>query len=215
MIGMTVSGHIARKEEGVWIMMGKREDRGRGSRVIRSIAVVLAAMLTAVLAFSLVGCGSQLDIAKMLEAEGRPFNNVTTGKVGDTLTNTFFEWTVKSAVVKDSLTVDGEEYLPYADGYKFLLVDITTKNVFDKTNPMSNTDFSIIWSKGDDTVEDYAYSEFMNGMYPDELMQAVGESDGGILVFEVPGDVHSAFIAYYEIWSDDFEGDTYLFEVTF
>jgi hypothetical protein len=176
---------------------------------------MVAAMLATVLAFSLVACGSQMDIVKMLEAEGRPFNNVTTGKVGDTLTNTFFEWTVKSVVTKDTLTVDGEEYVPDTDGYQFLLVDITTKNIFDKSNPMGNPDFSIIWNEGDETFEAYAYNEFMDGMYPDEFWQEVGQSDSGTLVFEVPKSVSSAIIAYYEIWDDDFEGDTYLFEVSF
>jgi hypothetical protein len=177
--------------------------------------VVFAAMLTTVLAFSLVGCGSQLDITRMLQAEGRSFNNVTTGKVGDTLTNTFFAWTVRSVEVKDSLIVDGEELLPDTNGYKFLLVDITTKNVFDKANPMGNVDFTIIWTEGDETKEDFGYYEFMDGMYPDEFMQEVGESASGILVFEVPANVHNANIAYYELWDDDFEGDAYFFEVTF
>jgi hypothetical protein len=43
----------------------------------------------------------------------------------------------------------------------------------------------------------------------------VGDSTSGTLVLEVPKDVTSAIIAYYEIWDDEFEGDTYLFEVTF
>jgi hypothetical protein len=196
-------------------MMGKRASRGRGNRIIRSIAAVFAVALATVLAFSLVACGSQMDITKMLQAEGRSFNNVITGKVGDTLTNTFFEWTVKSVVAKDSLTVDGEELFPETDGYQFLLVDITTKNIFDKSNPMGNSDFSIIWSKGDETFEDVVYGEFMDGMYPDEFWQEVGQSDSGTLVFEVPKNVNSAVIAYYEVWDDDFEGDAYFFEVSF
>jgi hypothetical protein len=154
-------------------------------------------------------------IAKMLQAEGRPYNNVTTGRVGDTLTNSFFEWQVSDVVAQDSLMVNGEEIIPNLDGCKFVLVDITTKNVFDQPNPMGNFDFSIIWGEGDDTTEDISYAEFMGGMYPDSFEQAVGESTSGVLVFEVPKDVHSAIIAYYELWDDEFEGDTYLFELTF
>jgi hypothetical protein len=155
------------------------------------------------------------SIAKLLQAEGRPYNNVTTGQLGDTLTNTFFEWTVSNVVAQDTLLLDGEEIVPNAAGYKFVLIDITTKNIFEQPNPMGNVDFSIIWGDGDDTTEDVAFSEFMDGMYPDKFEQAVGDSASGVLVFEVPQDVHSAIVAYYELWDDEFEGDTYLFELTF
>ncbi|MDR1183479.1 MAG: DUF4352 domain-containing protein [Coriobacteriales bacterium] len=192
-------------------MMGKRENKNRGSRIIRSIAAIVAALL----ACSLVACDTQNDITRMLQSEGRPYNNVTTGKVGDTLTNTFFEWTVNSVTTEESLMLDGEEVSPNTSGYKFVLVDITTKNIFDQPNPMGNFDFTIIWNEGEDTTEDTPYSQFMDDMYPDEFTQAVGDSTNGILVFEVPSDVTSAIIAYYEIWSDEFEGDTYLFEVKF
>jgi hypothetical protein len=200
--------------EGKWATAIRK---GLRSGIARIAAVALMAMLT----FSLVACGDTnggnviSDIGRMLQAEGRPYNNVTTGKVGDTLTNSFFDWTVKSVTAKDTVIVDGEEYLPSVDGYKFLIVDITTKNVFDQPNPMGNADFSIIWGEGDDITEDYTYEAFMDGMYPDDFEEAVGQSTSGTLVFEVPKDVHSAYIAYYEIWSDSFEGDTYLFDVKF
>jgi hypothetical protein len=206
-------------------MTGKKGEDVRRNR-LDAFGRIIAAALTMLLALSLAACGTPSNddsgdenflsgITKMLQAEGRPYNNVTTGKVGDTLTNSFFAWTVHSVSAKNSLTVDGEELLPSVDGYKFVLVEITTKNVFDQANPMGSVDFSIIWGEGDDATEDVTYSEFMPGMYPDDFEEAVGESTSGTLVFEVPGDVNSAFIAYYEIWSDSFEGDTYLFEVTF
>jgi hypothetical protein len=71
------------------------------------------------------------------------------------------------------------------------------------------------YGSGEDAIEDYAYEAFMDGMYPDEEQQEPGKSTSGIVVSEVPKDLHEATIAYYEIWDDEFEGDTYLFEVTF
>ncbi|MDR2105928.1 MAG: DUF4352 domain-containing protein [Coriobacteriales bacterium] len=213
----------------------KRGNMMSGSIVSRGIAMALALMMM----LSLVACGrlSQLlepadeatsdttttekekeadvlsDLEKLLDAEGRPYNNVITGEVGDTLTNTFFDWTVNSVTTEETLTIDGEEFEPEGIDYKFVLVDITTKNVYDQVNPMSCSDFTILWDEDGETTEDVPYGEFMDGMYPEEFDQAVGESDSGILVFEVPKNVDSVIIAYYELWEDDFEGDTYLFEV--
>jgi hypothetical protein len=190
-------------------------------------------MASVLLAFALTGCfggaGDKesdgtttradsdmlTDLQKTLRAEGRPFNNITTGKPGDVLTNTFFDWEIKSVVAQDTITVDGEELLPGTDGYKFVLVDMRTKNVYSETNPMGSGDFSIIYGSGNDAIEDSAYEAFMDGMYPDEEQQEPGESTNGLVVFEVPQDVHEARIAYYELWDDEFEGDTYLFEITF
>jgi hypothetical protein len=205
------------------------------------LAQVLAAGLALLLAFLLVACGGGgqadsdtptptqqaasgeetetgplSDIAKTLQAKGRPFNSVTTGKVGDTLTNTFFAWTVNSVTSGDSITTtDGDEIFPNEDGYKFVIVDVTTKNVFDQPNPMSCGDFSILWTKGTETIEDVPFQSFTDEMYPDEIMEEIGQSTSGWVVFEVPQDVTSAMIGYYELWGDNFEGDTYLFEVTF
>jgi len=197
---------------------------------------VIALCLSAVMLFALIGCGGGSNenetsdggnivddasnavgeaasgIAKMLQSEGRPYNSIHTGKVGDTLTNTFFDWTVHSVTVQDSFTVDGEEFLP-PDGRRFVLVDITTKNVFTEINPMSNTDFGIMWEDADGTQEDIPYEAMTDEMYLDEFEEAVGESHSGLILFDIPADVTKVYITYYEIWDDEFEGDSYLIEV--
>jgi hypothetical protein len=208
----------------------------RGAGLARALVAVLALLMT----FLLVACGGDRgadsntqtptqqaasgeetktdplsDIAKTLQSKGRPFNSVTTGKVGETLTNTFFAWTVNSVSANESITMDGEEVFPNEEGYKFVIVDITTKNVFDQPNPMGSGDFSIIWTRGTETIEDIPFRAFVDEMYPDEFTEEVGQSTSGWVVFEVPQDVNSAMIGYYELWDDNFEGDTYLFEVTF
>jgi hypothetical protein len=146
-------------------------------------------------------------INNKLKADGRPSENVYIAAIGEKTSNVFFEWTVDSVTAAAEL--DGNQP---TEGYKFVVADITTKNTFTDTDtiPVGNYDYFILY--GDDLIEDYAYEEFMAGMYPDEVEQEQGEVLTGKLVFEVPVEVEDVLIAYYEIWDDDFEGNTWLVE---
>ena len=194
----------------------------------RQVAVLLLAV---VMIFSLSACGTAgqsqgneggivNDIKKMLKAEGRPYDDVFTGNVGDTLTNTFFAWRIKSVTTADSLvasygaTVTPQTNSYYPEGYRFVIVDMSAKNVYNTTNPVGNYDFYIIYEYKGETVEDTAYSAFMDDMYPDNAYQDVGETTSGKVIFAVPKEVTEIMICYYEFWEDEFEGNTYLFNVT-
>jgi hypothetical protein len=149
----------------------------------------------------------------MLQAEGRPYNNVYTANVGESLTCSFFEWNLRSVKVVDSIEVDGDEIFPNESGYVFVLVDTWTKNTYTEVNPMSNTDFSILYAYGGETVEDSPYAKFMDTMYPDETQQNPGDTLDGLVVFSIPAGLTEFNICYYEFWDDEFEGDTYIFEI--
>jgi hypothetical protein len=144
-----------------------------------------------------------------LESEGRPYNNVYSAKLGESLKNTFFDWVV-SAVSKET-SIDG--FTPDS-GNAFITADIKSTNVFEEAIPVGNYDFFLLYENEDgEIIETVAFEEFTDGMYPDDVSEEVGETVEGFLVFEVPESVDAAMLTYYEIWDDDFEGDTYYFEV--
>ena len=185
------------------------------------VKLIVLALTTGALAFSLSACGggggeNPLDsLAKTLQAQGRPANNVITGKVGDTLTNSFFDWTVKSVTTAEVLTdSDGDETTPLTEGNIFVIVDTQAKNITKDTQPMGSSDFYIMYTLNGETVEDVPYSEFMDGMYADWEQLSAGSSLSGKVVFEIPPTATNVMICYSELYEDNFEGDTYLFEVT-
>ncbi len=152
------------------------------------------------------GSDSLLDkAAKLLSAEGREYDKLYTASMNEALTNSFFEFTITSASSADEL----EDYVPQTEGYRFLIADVTVKNVFGETIPVGNYDFYVLWNGG----EDVAYYSFTDEMYPDDYDLADGESLSGRLVFELPADAADIMIGYTEIWDDDFEGNIYLIEI--
>lgn len=155
-------------------------------------------------------------VDKMLSSQGRSYDELVTGKVGDTLTCTFFEFSISNVETKDEL--DG--YKPNTEGNKFVTADVAVKNIFTdeegkpESIPVGNYDFTIIWSTEEETAEEdhYAYASFMDGMYPDDVTLAGGESLSGKLVFEIPAGINDFGISYVEIFDDEFKGDTYVVE---
>ena len=186
---------------------------------MKSVKKVLALIFGIVITMGLVACGGNggekvpdtdsnlIDKAtKLLQAEGREYNKLFTGKMNETLTSAFFEFKITDAATAEEL----EGLTPISEGYKFVVADVEVKNIFDETIPVGNYDFNIYWSGG----EDIGYEEFFDGMYPDEVDLKVGESLSGKLVFEVPESATDIMVGYTEIWDDDFEGNVYLIEIT-
>lgn len=149
---------------------------------------------------------------KMLKAQGREYDNLYTAALKEKLKTPFFEFTVNSAETADELA----GYSPLEEGDKFVVVNITVTSVFEEDDiPVGNYDFTILWGDTEETSgEDVAFEEFMDGMYPDEVMLSNGETLTGDLVFEVPADQTTLAISYLEVWDDEFVGDTYLVEFT-
>jgi predicted small lipoprotein YifL len=152
------------------------------------------------------------NATKSLEGAGRPTDSVNRGQVGNTLDNVFFSW--KVTAIEAAETINGD--YPGTSGYKFVRADIEVINIVDEALPVGNYDFFIIYEDEDgETVEDYAYEEFADGMYPDEVEISPGESLTGFLVFEVPEYVNEALLTYYEDYEDGFRGETHYFEASF
>jgi hypothetical protein len=198
-------------------MEGLMNNRSVGKLI--AIGVVLVTLIMGV-----AGCGSGGNpdsrdgggivekATKYLQSEGRSYEHVYTADTGMTLSNSFFDWTVKSVESAASLIDGEEEILPSTDANKFIIADIIIKNNCDQEIPVGNYDYVILWEdENEESHEDNAFEEFMSGMYPNEVTAQVGETVGGKLIFEVPMDVNEGSIAYYEYYEDEFEGDAYLF----
>lgn len=159
------------------------------------------------------GSGGVLsDVQKFVEADGRDYGKNFTAEIGETQKNTFFSLSVDKAVRLSSLA----GYLP-SEGFDYLAVSVSVKNISDKTIPMGVGDFVIRWADGDDgkdvpfTMEgednSYGFTD-----YPDsfELTPAGGDSKfSGWLYFEIPKDAMDVKLEYLEVYDDEFEGSTY------
>lgn len=126
------------------------------------------------------------------------------GRVGDHMRNVFFEYTINSVEYPDSY---GD--ITPADGNQLILADVTVRNVFSQTLPMSIYDFQIQWGEGD---EDFGYqAEGLTGdnLMPDQYQLLRGASESYKLLYEVPADATEFSISYLEVWDDNTEGDVF------
>ena len=73
---------------------------------------------------------------------------------------------------------------------------------------MFATDFQLIWADLGDTGI-YPDTQFAEGQLPEEYQLLKDESRTGNLIFIVPSDITEFKLQYLEVWSDDFEGNTY------
>lgn len=177
---------------------------------------VLAILVTLSMMFSMAACGGDSDggagvvdkVTKMLGSQGRSYDELVTGEQGDKLSSEFFDFTITNA--ESAAELDG--YTPNVEGNQFIVADVAVTNTTDEDIPVGNYDFSIIWDTTAETAEEdhYAYTVFMDGMYPDDEYLTPGDTLSGKLVFELPADVKEFGIAYEEIYDDDFVGDTYV-----
>lgn len=126
------------------------------------------------------------------------------GRIGDHMRNVFFEYTVNSVDYPASY---GD--ITPADGNQLLVADVTVRNVFSQTLPMSIYDFQVQWGDGD---QDYGYQEkglTGDNLMPDQWQLMRGASETYKLVFQVPADATEFSISYLELWDDNTEGDVF------
>lgn len=180
---------------------------------MKRLISLLAAL---VLLVSLTACsegGLNLDLnrsgdaSKVIEPDK---DGVAAGYVGDTLRTSFFDMKVenpKTVTEFDGLTPDA--------GCKFLTADLTLYNYTNNSQPMFDTDFTVLWDVGqgeDATLDgDYPlYEEYMdeNGntsyrvrsekQMPVEFTLGIHETRTELLLFQVPEDVRDFYIAFEE-----------------
>lgn len=152
---------------------------------------LLSLVLLVSLVFTLSACGAK---------PGYPKDGYAEGRLGDTMHNVFFDFTVNSA----SLVAEYNGYTP-AEGYELLLTDITVKNTFEESIPMYDDDFQAQWGEDDNDdafctpVEEALGDEQL----PAEYELAVGEERTGKVLFEVPTGNKDFSISYQEYFASE------------
>ncbi len=112
--------------------------------------------------------------------DGRTVDGYADGRIGDTLVNEFFSYCVNSAELADEFTG-----LKPAEGYIFLVAELTVKNVWGDTIPMFSSDFQVQWGEGD---YDYGYpiDKFTGTQMEDEYDMPRGQTITATVVYEIP-----------------------------
>ena len=138
------------------------------------------------------------DLKKAKLYEGK----LTTGKVGDTMKNSFFHWKVNSVRTKTKL--DGKSA---GAGKKFVVVNISVKNATKESFITGNYDF-IGYMEASEAGHLDTEDSFYDDMYPDETDLAAGKTLTGDLVFLVDSDVDEIVVDYIEFYGDESIGNT-------
>lgn len=144
-------------------------------------------------------------------------DGVAIGYVDDTLRTKFFDMTVKNP--QTCAEFDG---LTPESGYQFLTADLTLYNYTNDSQPMYDTDFSVLWEvgEGDNAVLDGDYPMYEEIMdeegkstfttksdkqMPVEFFLGIHETRTELLLFQVPEDVRDFYIVFEEYLEDGTE----------
>ena len=197
-------------------------------KIIKSAALILAAVL------ALTACNSRSSVtvdgssgvssadsssnssetfldraSKFLEADGRDYGKEHTAEIGETLDNEFFSLKVTETYRYSSMG----DYVPN-DGFDFVAVNITVKNIFSDVIPVGTYDYVLRWGEGDDnSFKAYETDDLLiyydMELFPDDVNLSIGASRSGYVIFEAPTDSTELMLEYVEVYDDDFEGNTY------
>ena len=174
--------------------------------IIVGLCMVLALVFTA--------CGGE----KETQAYGPLFEaakeanlyvgDLTTGFEGDTLSNSFFEWTISD------VRTETELYGKTANaGKKFVAMDVSVTNTTDEEYEIGNYDFVAYVAPDMETGLIDTMNSFDDAMYPDQEMLAPGKTRSGTLVFEVDESVEELIIDYIEFIGEESIGNTNWFDL--
>lgn len=186
----------------------------------RFISCILALMLLASLAACgkdglKPGGGADQDLITPDE------DGVAIGYADETLRTAFFDMKIEDP----ELCAEFDGLTPEA-GYKFLTANITLYNYTDNSQPMFDTDFSVLWEVGegeDATFDgDYpVYEEIMdeNGeltfttksdkQMPEEFSLGIHETRTELLLYQVPEGIQDFYIVFEENFDDGTEEGRY------
>ena len=140
------------------------------------------------------------DVATALQADGRDYGQTFELTTDDVMQSAFFDMNINSI----RLTKELEDYVT-EDGWTFMVVNVTIKNTFDMEIPMSDADFALLWGEDEGTYPD---PDFVDSL-PTEYYIGVGESETGNLIYIIPDEKNEFILEYYDLWDDDFEGNTF------
>ena len=176
-------------------------------------SIIIGLCMVLVLVFTACGgekekqaYGPLLEAAKEAELYA---GKLTTGFEGDTLSNSFFEWTISD------VRTETELYGKTANaGKKFVVMNVSVTNTTDEEYEIGNYDFVSYVAPDMDTGLVETMDSFDDAMYPDEEMLAPGKTRSGTLVFEVDESVEELIIDYIEFIGEDVYKRQYLYHRT-
>ena len=129
--------------------------------------------------------------------------------VGDTVSTSWFDYTITSAQSADSYqdrTAD--------EGCKLIVVELTIQNRFDEPVPMYDSDFQLYWGEYAQDQWALPLDVYCSEQLPQEYSLAVGETREGVLVYQVPDSACDFTLAFLEVFDNGTpegeEGDVYL-----
>ena len=161
---------------------------------------------------------STTSTAATTEADSTTNSNISydedeshSAKIGEKLSNEFFDMTVNSAHRMTS--VNG--YTPNDETFEFLCVNVKVRNNNFETVNVGTYDFTIRWGDGEDDF-DYAIEQEGFGFdnYPAEIDLPAMKFVEGNVFFMVPADAETLSFEYIVLYDNNTEGDTYYVELT-
>lgn len=143
-----------------------------------------------------------------------------TAGMDETLTTSFFEWTITDAKVLHTL----QNYV-IEHGMKVLAVEVMIHNVMDEPVPMMDTDFQIQWEDDAESAYSWPISTcpkeelFVNQPHAEaalserqlacRYMLPADKTVIGLLYYEVPADSSHYSISFKEYFQNGEYGDTF------
>ena len=129
------------------------------------------------------------------------------GRMDSNMKTAWFDFKITDAYYTDE-ALGG--YTP-SNGNVLVVVEMTIKNTFSESIPMSNWDFQLQWGDDDDP-DTFAFpvetnEDLLDDQFPAEYDLKVNEKKEGVLIFEAPEGVEDFSIAFVEYYEDDTEGD--------
>lgn len=178
---------------------------------MRKILVIILAVFLCMIT---MGCSNIQQKAKEIaidwKADGREYGKETTYTIEDTIQTAFFKVKVNSVTTQDEIQGENDEYVPQDVAHQFIVVNITVENTYDDFDSITMfcDDFELTWEQleGETTFPEYQMNE---EQLPDSYELKYGESKTGNLVFITPRNIKDYRMKYYEIWDDNFIGNTY------
>ena len=152
------------------------------------------------LAFAVTGCSA---------IPGMGGSGTNEAYVGDTVSTSWFDYTVTSAESADTY-----EGYTASDGNKLVVVNLTMTNTFNESVPMFDTDFQLGWGEYNDDEMAFPVPPYCDAQLPVEYYLSIDETRDGVLVYEVPSDVRDFTFAFLEVFDNGTdegeEGDLFM-----
>lgn len=151
----------------------------------------------------LTGCSGAAGGKKPIKA----VDGYAEGRLGDTFSTYFFEYSVDSAAYPESY-----EGYTATEGMQLIDVVISLKNTDSEAIPMFNNDFQVQWHDLGEGDEDYGSGVILENSttsMPEEFTLERAATAQYHIIYEVPAAAKDFSVSYLELFDDNAEGSTF------